>query len=64
MKLKDLFLDMLVIGIIAFIVGFIVIYLWNLIFHGQGVMAFGYAARLALIIGISVPLGKAVGKKK
>jgi len=64
MKIKDLILEMIVVGVIAFIVVFVVIYLWNLIFHGAGVVALGYSAKLALILGLVIPLSKAFGKGK
>jgi len=64
MKIKDLILEMIVVGIIAFIVVFVVIYLWNLIFHGAGVVALGYSAKLALILGLVIPLSRAFEKGK
>jgi len=51
-------------SILAFIVASIVSFLYGLIAHGAGVVDWGTAARLALILGIIFPILSYLERKK
>ncbi len=52
MKLKFDFKKFLISFIVAFIVNIIVVYFWDLFFHGQGTFNFGSSLAIALALGI------------
>ena len=54
MKIKFDSKKFLVYFIVAFIVNIIVVYLWDLFFHGEGTFNFGFS--LAVALGLSVVL--------
>ena len=52
MKLKFDFKKFLISFIVAFIVNIIVVYLWDLFFHGQGTFNFGFSLTVALALSV------------
>jgi len=50
MKLKFDFKKFLVSFILAFIVNVIVVYFWDLFFHGQGTFNLGFSFTVALVL--------------
>ena len=54
MKLKFDFTKFWISFIAAFIVNIIVVYLWDLFFHGQGTFNFGSSLTIALVLGIGL----------
>ena len=52
MKLKFDFKRFLISFIFGFIVNIIVVYFWDLFFHGQGTFNFGSSFAVALAIGV------------
>ncbi len=52
MKLKFDFKKFLISFIVAFIVNIIVVYFWDLFFHGQGTFNFGFSFAVALALSI------------
>ncbi len=55
MKIKRFLIDFLIVFTVAFVVNLIVVFLWNLIFHGQGSFEWETALRFAIILGIILP---------
>ena len=65
MKIKNLLISFVTTFALVFIVNVIVIYLWNLIMHGQGAFNWGLSFTLAVIVGIVLPVMRAMmGKEK
>lgn len=54
MKLKFDFKKFLISFIVAFIVNIIVVYLWDLFFHGQGTFNLGSSLTIALALSITL----------
>jgi multisubunit Na+/H+ antiporter MnhB subunit len=52
MKLKFDFKKFLISFILAFIVNIIVVYLWDLFFHGQGTFNLGFSLTVALALSV------------
>jgi multisubunit Na+/H+ antiporter MnhB subunit len=52
MKLKFDFKKFLISFILAFIVNIIVVYLWDLFFHGQGTFNLGFSLTIALALSV------------
>ena len=52
MKLKFDFKTLWISFIVAFIVNIIVVYLWDLFFHGQGTFNFGFSLAVALALSV------------
>ncbi len=52
MKLKFDFKKFLISFIVAFIANIIVVYLWDLFFHGQGTFNLGFSLTVALALGV------------
>ena len=61
MKIKRFLIDFLIVFTVAFVVNLIVVFLWNLIAHGQGSFEWETPFRFAIILGIILPL---LSKKK
>ena len=72
MKIKKFLIHFAIAFPVAFVVTFvtnaIVVYLWNLIAHGQGVFewdtAFRFAIMLGITLGIVLPVTRAMMSKK
>jgi len=54
MKLKFDFKKFLISFTVAFITNIIVVYLWDLFFHGQGTFNFGFSLAVALAISVAL----------
>jgi len=52
MKLKFDFKKFLISFVLAFIVNIIVVYLWDLFFHGQGTFNLGFSLTVALALSV------------
>ena len=64
MNVKDLVTSFVIIGSIVFIVTLIVAYLYNVVVHGNGVLEWESSIRLALILGIALPIVRQLDRKK
>lgn len=56
MKIKRFLIDFLIVFTVAFVVNLIVVFLWNLIAHGQGSFEWETPLRFAIILGIILPI--------
>jgi hypothetical protein len=63
MNAKSFAISFLVVGAIAFVVGLVVTYLYGLIAHGNAVLEWESSIRLALVLGIVIPLVQQLNKK-
>jgi uncharacterized membrane protein YesL len=64
MKAKDFILRFVLVFIVAFLVNAILSLLWNYFIRERGFdVAWEQSFRLALILGIVIPLSQALGKK-
>ncbi len=52
MKLKFNFKKFLISFVVAFITNIIVVYLWDLFFHGQGTFNLGFSLTVALALSV------------
>jgi hypothetical protein len=64
MKFGPFVLHCLVIGIIAFAVGILVSLFFNLIIHGSALVAWGTMFRIAVILGLVIPISELLNTKK
>ena len=58
MKFWNFVLNCLVVGAIAFLAGMLVSFLFNVIVHGSALVAWGATLRLAVILGLVIPLAE------
>jgi hypothetical protein len=56
MKIKRFLSHFLIVFTVAFVVNLIVVFLWNLIFHGQGSFEWETPLRFAIVLGIILPI--------
>ncbi|MFA6618806.1 MAG: hypothetical protein WCT23_07050 [Candidatus Neomarinimicrobiota bacterium] len=56
MKFWNFVLNCIVVGAIAFIAGILVNFLFNVIVHGLAVVAWGSTLRIAVILGLVIPI--------
>ncbi len=59
MKIKRFLIHFIIVFALTFVVNTIVVYLWNLIAHGQGAFDWETSFRFAIILGIIVPIIRA-----
>ena len=64
MDAKRFLIGFVVTFVVGFLVTALVTYVWNLIFHGAGVVDWETAFTLALVAGIAVPVANAFAGKK
>ena len=64
MKIKNLLIGFAITFAVTIVVAAIVTYLWNLIAHGQGTVDWETAFRFAIILGIALPVAKAMTSKE
>ena len=64
MKIKRFLIHFVIVFAVTFVVNAIVVYLWNLIMHGQGAFDWGLSFTLAVIVGIVLPLIRAMTSKE
>ena len=64
MKIKSLLIGFAITFAVVFVVNAIVVYLWNLIMHGQGAFDWGLSFTLAVIVGIVLPVIRAMTIKE
>ncbi len=64
MKFWNFVLNCLIVGIIAFAVGVLVSFLINLILHGTAAVLWGDMFRIAVVVGVMVPLAEYVKLEK
>ena len=64
MNVKEFVTSFVIVGSIVFIVTLIVAYLYNVVVHGNGVLEWESSIRLALILGIALPIVRQLDRKK
>ena len=62
MKIKRFLIDFLIVFTVAFVVNLIVVFLWNLIAHGQGSFDWETPFLFSIVLGIILPI--LLSKKK
>jgi len=63
MKVKNLLTSVAITFAVALVVAAIVTYLWNLLAHGQSTVDWETSFRLAIILGIVLPLARAMSSR-
>jgi len=58
------FAEFLLTFVVTLIVAFVVTLLWNLVVHGDASIDWATSFRLAIILGIALPIVNRVGKKE
>lgn len=58
MKFWNLVLNCLIVGALAFLAAILVSFLFNVIVHGQALVAWGTSLRLAVVLGLVLPISK------
>ncbi|MCD6336662.1 MAG: hypothetical protein DRP93_02785 [Candidatus Neomarinimicrobiota bacterium] len=56
MKFWNFVLNCLIVGVIAFAAGLLVNFLFNVIVHGSAIVAWGATFRIAVVLGLVIPL--------
>ena len=64
MKIKKFLIQFVIYFSLVFVVSAIVTYLWNLIVHGQSAVDWETSFRLAIIIGIALPVHRVMTSKE
>ena len=64
MKIKKFLTRFAFVFALTFVVNAIAIYLWNLVFHGQGAFNWGLSFTLAVILGIILAFERARKSKE
>ncbi len=64
MKMKDSIVYFAITFVVVFVVNAIVVYLYNVIAHGQGAFDWGTTFRFAIILGIVFPFLEVFRKRK
>ena len=64
MKIKNLLIGFVTIFAVTLLVAAIVTYLWNMIRHGQSAVDWETSFRLAIILGIALPVARAITSRK
>jgi len=63
MKIKNLLIDFVTTFALTLIAAIIVTYLWNLVLHGQNAVDWETSFRLAIILGLALPVTKFMASK-
>jgi hypothetical protein len=58
MKIWNLILNCLIVGALAFLAGMLVSFLFNVIFNGSAMVAWGTTLRIAAVLGLVIPLAE------
>ena len=58
MKFWNLVLNCLIVGALAFLAGMLVSFLFNVIFNGSAMIAWGTTLRIAAVLGLVIPLAE------
>ena len=64
MKIKEFLIRFVIVFAVVFVVNAIVVYLWNLIVHGEGAFNWGLSLTLAVILGIVLPIIRTMTSKE
>lgn len=64
MKIKEFLIRFAIVFVLAFVSNAIVVYLWNMLRHGQGDFDWGTSLTLAIVLGIVLPVTLAMASKK
>jgi hypothetical protein len=64
MKIKNLLIGFATTFAVTLVVAAIVTYLWNLIAHGQSAVDWETSFRFAIILGIALPVARAMTSKE
>ena len=63
MKIKEFLIRFVIVFAVTFVVNAIVVYLWNLVRHGEGAFDWQLTFTLAIIVGIILPFTRAMASK-
>ena len=63
MKFWNLVLNCIIVGALAMLAGLLVSFLFNLIVHGQALVAWGATFRMAVVIGLVIPIAELIKVK-
>jgi hypothetical protein len=58
MKFWNFVLNCLIVGAVTFLAGILVSFLFNVIVHGSAMVAWGTTLRLAVTIGLAIPISE------
>ncbi|MEA3392518.1 MAG: hypothetical protein U9Q91_06025 [Candidatus Marinimicrobia bacterium] len=58
MKIWNFVLNCLIVGALAFLAGMLVSFLFNVIFNGSAMVAWGTTLRIAAVLGLVIPLAE------
>ena len=58
MKFWNVVLNCLIVGALAFLAGMLVSFLFNVIFNGSAMVAWGTTLRIAAVLGLVIPLAE------
>ncbi len=58
MNVRSFLIDMVMTMVLIFVVAVVVTWLYSLIAHGDGSADWGTAVRLAIILGVALPLAR------
>lgn len=64
MKIKEFFVNFLIVFAVVLVVAVIMTYLWNLILHGSGAVDWNISLVFALSMGIALPVSWALRTKE
>lgn len=64
MKIKNLLIGFMTTFAVTLVAAAIVTYLWNLIAHGQSAVDWETSFRFAIILGIALPVARAITSKE
>ena len=62
--MKDFLIRFVTVFAITFVVNAIVVYVWNLVQHGEGTFNWGLSLTLAVILGIILPITRTLKSKE
>jgi hypothetical protein len=63
MKFWNFVLNCLIVGALTFLIGILVSFLFNVIVYGSAVVAWGTTFRLAVTIGLMIPIYELLKRK-
>jgi len=64
MKIKKFLIQFVIVFAVTFVVNAIVVYVWNLVQHGEGAFNWGLSFTLAVILGIVLPIIRTMTSKE
>jgi uncharacterized membrane protein YagU involved in acid resistance len=64
MKIKKFLIQFVIVFAVTFVANAIVVYVWNLVQHGEGTFNWGLSFTLAVILGIVLPIIRTMTSKE